>query len=304
MIKKLFTLGLVLATFAGTAQQARLKNTANALKLGGVTPPSVMATTNLGFETWSGGSPTGWSTLNLLGLQSAIQYTTSPGTGTSSLELTTVSCTACPTYGLPTKAGFAQQFVPYVGQPTSASFQYKSAVAAGDTGAILLSLSVATAATGQAGFIFSGTVSTWTTVTVPFQYSNAVNSDSISILIASSDSGIVSGPGIVGRPVVGSKVYIDAIAITNPAGIQTIFTYSDYVMFPNPAMAELNFIIKDAKARKVEVYNVNGVLVQSFTIENERTQINSYNMSNGMYFYHVVDANGGVLHTDKFTVIK
>jgi len=303
MIKKLFTLGLVLVAFAGTAQQARLKNTADALKLGGVTPPSVMATTNLGFETWASGSPTGWTTLNLLGLQSAIQYTTSPGTGTSSLELTTVSCTACPTYGLPTKCGLAQQFVPYVGQPTSMSFQYKSAVAVGDTGIMLVNLSKATAATGQAGMFFTGTVSTWTTVTVPFNYSNAVASDSINILITSSDSGVVNGAGI-GHPVIGSKVYVDAIAITNPAGIQTIFTYSDYVMFPNPAMAELNFIIKDAKARKVEVYNVNGVLVQSFMVENERTQINSYNMSNGMYFYHVVDANGGVLHTDKFTVIK
>src|SRR6185437_17024617 len=207
MIKKLFTLGLALVAFAGNAQQAKLtnKNANNALRLGGVTPPSVMATTNLGFETWASGSPTGWTTLDLLGLPSATQYTTSPGTGTSSLQLATVSCTDCFTYGLPTKAGFAQQFVPYVGQPTSLSFQFKSAVATGDTGAILVTLSNAASTTGQAGYIFAGTVSTWTTVTVPFQYSNAINSDSVSLLITSSDSGIVTGPGIVGHPVVGSK---------------------------------------------------------------------------------------------------
>jgi len=305
MIKKLFTLGLMLAAFAGTAQQARLtKKSADISKLGGSTPPSVMATTNLGFETWAGGSPSGWTTVNLLGLQSATQYTTSPGTGTSSLQLATVSCTACPTYGLPTKVGIAQQFVPYVGQPTSLSFQFKSAVSAGDTGAILVTLSKAASVTGQAGFIFAGTVSTWTTITVPFQYSNAVNSDSISLLITSSDSGVVSGTGIVGHPVIGSKVYVDAIALINPAGIQSIFTFSNYVMFPNPAKAELNFIIKDVKAKNVEVYNIGGVLVQSFKVENERTQINADNMSSGMYFYHVTDANGGVLHTDKFTVIK
>jgi len=306
MIKKLFTLGLALVAFAGNAQQARLtkQNSTSLLRLGGVTPPSVMATTNLGFETWAGGSPSGWTTLNLLGATCATQYTTSPGTGNSSLLLTTVSCTACPNYGIPTKAGVAFQFVPYVGQPTSLSFQYKSAVATGDTGSILVTLSAATNVTGQAFYAFAGTVSTWTTVTVPFQYATQVNSDSINIEIVSSDSGVVSGTGIVGRPVLGSKVYIDAIAINAGVGIQTIYTYSDYVMFPNPAKSELNFVIKDTKAKKVEVYNITGVLVQSFTIENERTQIDANNMSSGMYFYHVKDANGGVLHTDRFTVAK
>ena len=305
MIKKLFTLGLVLAAFATNAQQSRIEaqHTA-ALKLGGSGNNSVMNATNLGFETWASGSPSGWTTLNILGLNSATQYTTSPGTGTSSLELSTVSCTACPTYGLPSKAGLAQQFVPYVGQPTSLSFQYKCNVAAGDTGIILVSLTAATAATGQSGYVFAGTVSTWTTVTVPFQYSNAVNSDSINILITSSDSGVVTGSGIIGRPSLSSKVYIDAIAINNAAGIQTIFTYSDYVIFPNPASSELNFVIKDTKAKKVEVYNVAGVMVQSFIIENERTQINTNNMSSGMYFYHVIDANGGIVHSDKFNVTK
>jgi hypothetical protein len=305
MIKKLFTLGLALVAFAGNAQQARLtkQNSASLSKLGGVTPPSVMATTNLGFETWSGGNPTGWTTLNVLGATCATQYTTSPGTGTSSLQLTTVSCPSCPTYGLPTKAGVAFQFVPYVGQPTTLSFQYKTAVAAGDTGSILVTLTAATNVTGQAGFSFEGTVSTWTTVTVPFRYANQANSDSVNIFIASSDSGVVTGLG-VGRPVLGSKVYIDAIALNTAVGIQTIYTYSDYVMFPNPAKSELNFIIKDTKAKTVEVYNIAGVLVQSFIIENERTQIDGNNMSSGMYFYHVKDANGGVLHTDRFTVTK
>jgi len=305
MIKKLFTLGLALVAFAGTAQQARFAAPqTTALRLGVGGNNSVMNTTNLGFETWASGNPTGWVTLNQLGAMCATQYTTTPGTGSSSLLLTTVSCTACPTYGIPTKAGLAEQVVPYVGQPTSLSFQYKCAITAGDTGAILVSLSKSAVATGQTDFVFSGTVSTWTTVTIPFQYSNAVNSDTINILIVSSDSGIVTGHGIVGHPKIGSKVYIDAIALNTAAGIQTIFTYNDYVVFPNPAASELNFIIKDTKAKKVEVYNVAGVMVQSFVIENERTQINTNNMSSGMYFYHVINADGNVLHSDKFNVTK
>ena len=305
MIKKLFTLGLAIAAFAVNAQQAKLtKNPASALKLGGGYQ-SVMATTNLGFETWASGKPTGWTTLNLLGLTSAVQYTTSPGTGTSSLQLSTVSCTACPTYGIPTKAGFAQQVTPYVGQPTTLSFQYKSNVAAGDTGIILVSLSAAGAATGQSGYIFAGAaVTTWTTVTVPFQYSNAVNSDTISILITSSDSGLVNGTGIIGHPNLASKVYIDAIAINNPAGIQKIFTYSDYVMFPNPASAELNFVIKNTEASKIEVYDISGRVLNSIAIQNERTQIYTNEMNSGMYFYRVLDRSGNVLHIDKFNVVK
>ena len=304
MIKKLFTLGLAIAAFAVNAQNARLtKNPESALKLGNG-QQSVMATTNLGFETWASGKPTGWTTLNVLGLQSAVQYTTSPGTGTSSLQLSTVSCTACPTYGLPTKCGFAQQFVPYVGQPTSLSFQYKCNVSAGDTGIILVNLSAAAAATGQSGYIFAGTVSTWTTVTVPFQYSNAVNSDSVSILITSSDSGLVNGTGIVGHPVIGSRVYVDAIALNTPAGIQKIFTFNDYVMFPNPASAELNFVIKNTEASKIEVYDISGRVLNTIAVQNERTQVYTNDMNNGMYFYRVLDRNGNTLHIDKFNIAK
>ena len=74
MIKKLLSLtsASLFAVFATTAQNA---------------------IPNAGFETWSGGNPTGWATINAFASGSAAQATTAGNYhgGTSAVELTTKS---------------------------------------------------------------------------------------------------------------------------------------------------------------------------------------------------------------------
>ena len=59
--------------------------------------------TNLGFESWTGTEPNGWTTFNDIttqngGVQTTIKLTTSPGQGTASAKLITGNCPECPNY--------------------------------------------------------------------------------------------------------------------------------------------------------------------------------------------------------------
>ena len=87
--------------------------------------------------------------------------------------------------------------------------------------------------------------------------------------------------------------------IMNGVGVEE-FT-NEAIIFPNPANNVLN-INANSNINRVEVFNMMGQMVGSYTVNDVNTQINTTNFSNGVYMVKIDTENGMV--TKKFTVAR
>lgn len=271
---------------------------------------AVSAQTNLDFETWASGNPTGWTTSNQLAAGSVTQISSGAGQGSSSVQLTTSACMVCPFIGLPPVfPGLIQQSVASTARPVSVDFLIQADVQSGDEAAFIVQLTKwngsSTDIIGQAGGTIPGgtTISSWTAQNAPFNYLDPGNPDTLTIVGASSDSLIITGSS--SNQVLGSTISLDAIVINSPVGIQNvIFVGASYVAYPNPATSEVTIAAKDEKAVSVVVYDVTGRKVAAKDMNNSKATLSVTEFESGLYIYSVLDANKAVLHTSKFNVAK
>ena len=87
--------------------------------------------------------------------------------------------------------------------------------------------------------------------------------------------------------------------IMNGVGVEE-FT-NETIIFPNPANNVLN-INANSNISRVEVFNMMGQMVGSYTANDVNTQINTTNFSNGVYTVRISTENGTT--TKKFTVAR
>jgi hypothetical protein len=92
---------------------------------------------------------------------------------------------------------------------------------------------------------------------------------------------------------------IDDFTVTPGVGIENHDVKT--VIFPNPANNVLN-INSTANINGVEVYNMMGQLVGSYSANDVNTQINTSRFANGVYTVKVTTENGTT--TQKFTVAR
>ena len=76
---------------------------------------------------------------------------------------------------------------------------------------------------------------------------------------------------------------------------------NETIIFPNPANNVLN-INANSNISRVEVFNMMGQMVGSYTANDVNTQINTANFANGVYTVRIATENGTV--TKKFTVAR
>src|SRR6478735_2795717 len=138
--------------------------------------------TNLGFETWSSGNPSGWLNANSFASGSASQITSGAPEGSSAVACNVVACPLCPLAGAPDPfPGGVIQKVKYLARPATFTFKWKGVVNAGDTALVGSYLSLATVPIGDALFqVMPGTnQATWLTQVVNFTYSSGSAPDTI-----------------------------------------------------------------------------------------------------------------------------
>jgi PKD repeat protein len=75
-------------------------------------------------------------------------------------------------------------------------------------------------------------------------------------------------------------------------------------VYPNPTSNVLNIKNENPNATQFAVYDVNGKLIKTINLKNTITEVSVKELSNGMYFYQVLDNEGTILKTDKLTVVK
>lgn len=86
---------------------------------------------------------------------------------------------------------------------------------------------------------------------------------------------------------------------TNVPGVSNT---DDIVLYPNPARAELN-VTYNAKAgiKTAAVYNLIGKQLVAYKVGKTSAKLNIDNIPSGIYFLRLMDSNGKVVATRKFT---
>jgi len=76
--------------------------------------------------------------------------------------------------------------------------------------------------------------------------------------------------------------------------------------YPNPATSYINFEIKSRyqKGLTLQVYSFLGKKVFEQQNVQEKTTVNLTEFTRGVYVYHLIDASGKIIDTNKFQVSK
>jgi Secretion system C-terminal sorting domain len=139
----------------------------------------------------------------------------------------------------------------------------------------------------------------WTTEQVPIHYLITTTMPD-TIFIAFSACKLDSANG----PQRGDTLDIDQGSLL--LGVNNVYTDKDNVtVYPNPASTEINLAVKgNYQANVVEVYDITGKMVDTYSMHNNLLTINTQHYNSGLYFYRMYDEAGMQLNTGKFSVIK
>ncbi len=252
---------------------------------------------NFGFDTWSGGAPTGWITSETydpssntveqitgnMGSGSAIKLTTNPvqlQSGTSSFA-------------------FAGQIVPSAVQVTDIEFDFQTSNTAGDTlGAVI-------------GFWDNSTIGYGLTLTLPDAASwSGINAYPLADLYDSAVANNVdtdsiyiefnSNLGSAGTN--GTELWIDNVNLGGSAGVYELFSNVSVNAYPNPTSDIVTFEIEGTETATIELYNAAGAVVKNVNTTSTLTNISLGNVKAGNYFYTVKNTEGKIVRSGQ--VIK
>lgn len=140
---------------------------------------------------------------------------------------------------------------------------------------------------------------TWTSATLPIVYdSTNVNPDTVEVIFSASS--------LYSKPKAGDTLNIDSVTTTSASGINNLFAQTANVnVYPNPANTEINVAVTNQlQANRVEVYDITGKLVDTYSMHNNFLTINTQQYNSGLYFYRIYDGTGMQLNVGKFSVIK
>lgn len=296
---------------------------------------------NGSFETWTLGpfgapkDPTGWNSSNVLnnillpGNDTAVFQNTNTtyitaGTNSARIETITIANNPDPTsipgvqgllfYGAVSTSPLGYKpGKPYTTRATCFSFDYAYTPNGNDSCAGYAFLSKWNAGSGKrdtiaSAFIVLGPQASMTHKNVPFwyipAYATSGNPDSLMVFFSSSVGSYVAGQV---TPVPGSTMYVDNASVSTnwcAVGINENSVKSVLKAYPNPASSHFTLTVNSDEINNVEVFDVTGKKLGSYSIEDMKVRIATDNFANGLYIYKVSDKNKEVIATGKFNVVK
>jgi len=148
-----------------------------------------------------------------------------------------------------------------------------------------------------AGSLLLNATGTWTKKSVKIIYDSAFGPDTLNVLFSSSS---------LYKPLPGSALYIDdAGTPLNPLGINETNTPSASVdVYPNPASNKVNLRISGQNAYGVEVFDITGKKINTYSVKNNAANINTQTYSPGLYIYQLYDKEGALIKVGKFSVAQ
>ena len=87
-----------------------------------------------------------------------------------------------------------------------------------------------------------------------------------------------------------------------PTAVPVVTNDDDINIYPNPAREELNVVYSNtADVKNIAVYNIIGKVMNVYRVSGNSANLNLRNVPAGIYFVRLLNANGGVVATRKFT---
>lgn len=264
---------------------------------------------NNGFENWTSmgsyNNPDNWDQLNAMTSGMSV-YTCTKGTpgnpGAAYLKLVSKNVTGMgimpgiATTGmlnmgnLSVTGGFAFNLRP---QSLTGAWQYM--IGTNDTGFVAVYLTKWNSSMNMRDTVamawqklFGMGAMSWTNFSVNLMYMNGNNPDTAQIILSSSGK----------TPVVNSYLYVDNLVFSGSvAGIVENSLSSDVRLFPNPATDKLAFDFANSKSKiiSIEIYDITGTKIRSFTTMDISTNHNSVDISGlpkGQYIVKLITSEG------------
>lgn len=246
---------------------------------------------NAGFETWSGGEPTGWITDNEVGLNAVVTQSAQSHSGSSALQGT-----------VDTVFGFA--YVPLIsagadgeGFPVSSRYgqftmYYRFSPIGGDRMTLTLAFSKNGNGIGGAGMIVSAAQASYTQLSVPIIWITQEVPDTAYIAIA------IVGPTSSLDAHQGSYFLIDDLAFSGTSAVgdnaSTPVSYRLGQNYPNPfnPATTISYDLKESGPVSLRVYNAIGQEVATLvngveTAGSHQVTFGAANLPTGIYFYRL-----------------
>jgi hypothetical protein len=144
----------------------------------------------------------------------------------------------------------------------------------------------------------------WTYFEMPVTYTGSDTPDSLLVLLVSSGGfSALNFQGGVGQ--VGNTMYVDDISIDYPLGItQVLMPEIGVKTYPNPARGSMTVeLTQRIPGGMLDIYDMEGRLVSSQTLENTVNIIHVTGLVPGQYHYKVIDGKT-IQNTGFFVVAK
>ena len=137
---------------------------------------------------------------------------------------------------------------------------------------------------------------TFTAFTAPIKYDAKLKGiDTINIIITCSTGGKKS---------LKTELTVDDLGLTYPVSTDE-FEAVPISIYPNPAFEYAYFDFSAiSTAKNIELFDVQGRLVNTSVIENNLFQLSLADFSTGTYVYKVTDAKNNLVKTGKIEVLK
>lgn len=292
---------------------------------------SPLVAPNAGFETWgsdigSEPDPTDWITVNLARNQfvnennpiSAFQETVDVVEGTITLKIVTVNLLTnpYPEY-IPWTGGIAilgvLQLNPDIKvipgftvtnfAPTAFSYTGKYIPSNTDSAfahAYLTHYNTTTKKKDTIAYAIDtmkALVANYELRTVDFVYLPEFVGISADTCMVNFSSSCFSGPQL------GSALYIDDIEFAFPSGVSAPLASDGFMVYPNPTQDKLFIGGTNRNASSVTIFRADGTLLKSKTLSAE-SFVETSGMAPGIYTMQILNAEGKVISTKKFSVNK
>ncbi len=262
---------------------------------------------NPGFETWSGGEPSGWFTGNIQGFATPVTQSSTARTGTSALRGQVVSVNGTP-YPPIVQSGTDAQGFPISQRYGSLTGYHQFSPVSGDQLTILAVMERSGSGIGAGAITITTAASSYSQFTVPIVYSSGQTPDTCIIQIS------ISGPSGGGSAHLNSFMLIDDLAFgtVTPVEENTPALPVQFALqqnFPNPfnPSTTIEFFLPRAGFTSLKIYNSLGSVVATLvdgTLSpgTHSIQWNAAEVPTGVYYYRL--QSSGFVQTRKLVLLK
>ena len=88
----------------------------------------------------------------------------------------------------------------------------------------------------------------------------------------------------------------------HPTMVPSVKSADEVLVYPNPATTSVNVVYDgNSDIRNVAIYNIIGKMMSIYKVSGNSANLNTENLSSGIYFLRLLNSHGDVVQTRKFT---